>query len=72
MDEMKIKSKIFTGVLSKIISKSVKNFIGTDCKISIEEIQLKNDGNNTSIKIDIEGCVSTSKIPEIIDKIMKS
>lgn len=70
MDEMKIKSKIFTGILSKMISKNLKNKIGIDCDITIGEILVKNDGNKTSVKISIEGCVETSKISSIVSKFL--
>lgn len=70
MDEMKIKSKIFTGILSKVISKNLKSKMGVDCNVTIDEILLKNDGNKTSVKISIEGCVETSKISEIVSKFL--
>ena len=70
MDEMKIKSKIFTGILSKIVSKNLKSKIGIDCDVKIDELLLKNVGNKTSVKISIEGCVETSKISEIINKFL--
>lgn len=71
MDEMKIRSKIFTGMLSKIISKNLKKQTNIDCDINIGEILLKNDGNIISIKIDIEGSVKTTEFSEIFNKFIK-
>lgn len=69
MDEMKIQSKFLTGLISKIITKNVKKQLGTDCNVSINEITFKNDGSKTTVKLNIEAGIETSKIPEILNKL---
>lgn len=68
MDEMKIQSKIFTGIISRIISKNLKKTIGIDCSIKINEILLQNDGNKTNIKLNIEGNIETTEVQKIVKK----
>lgn len=68
MDNMKIQSKLLREIISKIISKNVKKKIGTECDISINEISFVNDGNKTTIKLNIEAEIETSKIPEFLNK----
>ncbi len=66
MDDMIIRSKLFTGIISKVISRSLKKKIGSDCDIKVNEIVLTNDGEMTCVKLNIEGSVETSKIPELV------
>lgn len=68
MDEMKIQSKFLTGLFSKIITKNVKKKIGVDCDVLINGIVFKNDGNKTTIKLNIEAGIETSKVPEVLNK----
>nr|DAF99902.1 MAG TPA: hypothetical protein [Siphoviridae sp. ctJT77] len=69
MDEMKVQSKLLRGIISKIISKSVKKKIGLDCDVSINEFSLVNDGSKTMVKLNIGVGIETSKIPEILNKL---
>lgn len=68
-DEMKIRSTVARTIVSKIVSKVAKNKLGSDCDILINEFALRNDGDTTGVKLDIDIRIETSKIPEVLNKL---
>lgn len=69
MDEMKISSKFMQNLVSRIIRKVVNKKVGIDPDISFgAPIEVKIDGDNATIHIDVTANIKTEELQRIINE----
>lgn len=54
MDEMKIKSKFLTGIISKLLGRKLKKKLGCDIDIRLNEIGLTCDDGKVHAHLDLD------------------
>lgn len=67
MDEMNIVSKFTTSIVSKIITKVLKNKLGYETSINLNEIRVKIDNDHAHICLDAEVDIEKSELARIIN-----
>lgn len=67
MDEMNIVSKFTTSIVSKIVTKILKNKLGYDASIKLNEIRVKIDNEQAHIHLDAEVDIDKSELTRIIN-----
>lgn len=68
MDEMNIISKFMTGIVSKIVTKILKDKLGYRIPIQINEIKVKIDeGGQAHIRLNVEADIDKSELIKIIN-----
>lgn len=68
MDIMTIKSKMLTGLISKIITKIVKKQLGQGSNATINEIEMKTEDGKIKVHLDVEACISPNDLQEFLKK----
>lgn len=64
MDMLKIKSALFRGLISKMISSMIKSKMGYDVKVLFDDIDIEYDGNKAIAKF--AGKAETVELPKIV------
>lgn len=54
MDEMKIKSKFLTGIISKLLRRTVSKKLGDDVDIRVNEIGFNCDDGRVHVHLDLD------------------
>lgn len=67
MDEMKIKSKFLTGVISKLLRKTLSKKLGDDIDIRVNEIGFTCDDGKVHVHLDLD-CDAKK---EVLAKVLK-
>ena len=67
MDEMNIVSKFMTGIVSKIIIKILKDKLGCDISIQLNEIKVKIDDGQAHIRLNAEADIDKSELIRIVN-----
>ena len=68
MDEMTIKSKLLTGIISGIIEKEIKKKFGYKVDIQIGGFEFSNNGENVVLAGEIGAVISTEELKKIINE----
>ena len=68
MDEMTIKSKLLTGIISGIIEKEIKKKFGYELDIQIGGLAFSNNGENVALTGELGVVISTDELKKIINE----
>ena len=66
MDEMKITSKFATNIVSKIITKILKQKLGYNAELKLNAIRINLDDEQTHIHLDVDADISKEELLKII------
>lgn len=66
MDEMKITSKFTTNIVSKIITKILKQKLGYNAELKLNAIKINLDDEQTHIHLDVDADISKEELLKII------
>jgi hypothetical protein len=66
MDEMKITSKLMRGVVSKIIRKAIKNKLGADVKLDLNDFYISYDEKDAVIHVDANARLDKQNLEQIL------
>lgn len=66
MDEINIEGKIVTYILSKIISKQIKNKINREIEITINKIKIFYENNKIQLNLDIHAEIEKDDFIKIL------
>ncbi len=66
MDEMNIVSKFMTGMVSKIITKVLKQKLGYDVKLRLNEIKITVTDGQTHLHLDADADIDKDELTRII------
>ena len=69
MDEMKIKSGLMTGIVSKLIKRSIKKHLGCEMDITIQDLSLLSNDEKTHIHISVDGMMTKDEIKKLLKEI---
>lgn len=67
MDEMKITSKFLTGIISKLLGRTLRKKLGYDIDIQLNEIRVTCEDGKTHAHLDLD-CTAEK---EVLTKILK-
>ena len=68
MDVMTIKSKMLTGLISKIITKIVKKQLGQGSAVTINEVEMKTEDGKIKVRLNAEACISPNDLQDFLKK----
>lgn len=68
MDEMTIKSKLLTGIISGIIEKEIKKKFGYELDIQIDGLSFSNNGESVVLTGVMGVVISTDELKKIINE----
>ena len=66
MDEMKIESKMMTGLASKFLESTVRKKLNRNVTIKINSVNVSIDDNIASIHLDIDAKMPTSELEKVL------
>ena len=66
MDEMKITSKFMTGMVSKIITKILKQRLGYNIDLNLNAIKINLDDERAHIHLDVDADIDKYELTKII------
>ena len=66
MDEMKITSKFTTNIVSKIITKILKQKLGYNAELKLNAIRINLDDEQVHIHLDVDADISKEELLKII------
>ena len=66
MDEMKITSKFTTNIVSKIITKILKQKLGYNAELKLNAIKINLDDEQAHIHLDVDADISKEELLKII------
>ena len=66
MDEMKITSKFTTNIVSKIITKILKQKLGYNAELKLNAIKINVDDEQAHIHLDVDADISKEELLRII------
>ena len=68
MDEMKIGSKLITGVVSKLIKRAIKDKIGYDMDIQLNELRATVIDGTAHVHLDIDAELEKDELNRLLGK----
>ena len=69
MDILAISSKLFKGVIQRMVIRSIKNSIGVDVNLDLENLTVRHaDGGNVEFAISINGSMTEEEFKKLIEK----
>lgn len=71
MDEMKITSKFTTNIVSKIITKILKQKLGYNTELKLNAIKINLDDEKAHIHLDVDADISKEELLRIISTNME-
>lgn len=70
MDEMEIKGKILRGIISDIVTKSLKKSLGKEIEVDINNLKIKTGGLFSTVHLDADVSIVSKDLKELVlDKI---
>lgn len=66
MDEIKVKTSFFRGIISRIINNLIKKKLGADLNLSFEDIHIKHDGTDFRFAVSVQGRVDKEDIKHLV------
>lgn len=66
MDEIKVKTSLFRGIISKILSKMIKKKFNVDLNLAFEDIHIKHDGEELKFMVSVQGRVGKDDLKHLI------
>lgn len=66
MDEMKITSKFTTNIVSKIITKILKQKLGYNAELKLNAIKINLDDEQAHVHLDVDAYISKEELLKII------
>lgn len=69
LDVLSICSKLFKGVLQKMAVRAIKNSLGVDINLDLENLTVRHaDGENIEFGVTIKGSVTEEEFRKLIEK----
>ena len=69
MDVMKIESKFTTGILARVIKRTVKKQFGYDIDLNIKSVRVKIDDDMANAHLELDARMPKETLSDIVDKI---
>jgi hypothetical protein len=72
LDILTISSKLFKGVLQKMAVRAIKNSLGVDVNLDLENLTVRHaDGENIEFGVTINGSMTETEFKKLIEKALK-
>ena len=72
LDILNISSKLFKGVLQKMAVRAIKNSLGVDANLNLENLTVRHaDGENIEFGVTINGSMTEDEFRKLIEKALK-
>lgn len=69
LDILSISSKLFKGVLQKMAVRAIKNSLGIDVDLNLENLMVRHsDGDNVEFAVNINGSMTEEQFKQLIEK----
>lgn len=69
LDILSISSKLFKGVLQKMAVRAIKNSLGIDINLNLENLSVRHsDGGDVEFAVNINGSLSEEEFRKLIEK----
>lgn len=65
MDELRVKTKLMRGILSKLIGKWIRKKTGYKVKVKLNDIDVTIDDNTAHIHLDVDGEINVEEFKTI-------
>lgn len=69
MDEMKIRSKFTTGIISKLVSMVIRKKLGYDVELKLNEVNATVTDGKTHVHLDVDAELSKEELTKILASI---
>ena len=72
LDILSISSKLFKGVLQKMAVRAIKNSLGIDVDLNLENLMVRHsDGGNVEFAVNINGSMTEEQFKQLIERALK-
>ena len=66
MDEMEIKGKFLRGIISDIVTKSLKKSLGKEIEVDINNLKIKTGGLFSTVHLDADVSIISKDLKELV------